>query len=146
MTLSASCPRIMSAFAASVYVTNRLSSESELVVMQATGYSPWRLARPVVIFGLLVGTFMMALTQYLVPTSLEQLRFRENQISGSLSAQLLREGEFMHPSDGVTFYIREITPEGVLKDVFLNDGRAEDKTTIYTSIDNYLAIKEAILL
>ena len=128
----------MSAFAASVYVTNRLSSESELVVMQATGYSPWRLARPVVIFGLLVGTFMMALTQYLVPTSLEQLRFRENQISGSLSAQLLREGEFMHPSDGVTFYIREITPEGVLKDVFLNDGRAEDKTTIYTSIDGFL--------
>lgn len=128
----------MSAFAASVYVTNRLSSESELVVMQATGYSPWRLARPVIIFGLLVGTFMMALTQYLVPSSLEQLRFRENQISGSLSAQLLREGEFMNPSEGVTFYIREITPEGVLKDVFLSDGRSGDRTTTYTSIDGFL--------
>ena len=128
----------MSAFAASVYVTNRLSSESELVVMQATGYSPWRLARPVIIFGLLVGAFMMALTQYLVPSSLEQYRFRENQISGSLSAQLLREGEFMNPSEGVTFYIREITPEGVLKDVFLSDGRAEDRTTTYTSIDGFL--------
>ncbi|MEM9579464.1 MAG: LPS export ABC transporter permease LptF [Pseudomonadota bacterium] len=128
----------MSAFAASVYVTNRLSSESELVVMQATGYSPWRLARPVVVFGLLVGAFMMALTQYLVPTSLEELRYRENVISGSLSAQLLREGEFMNPSEGVTFYIREITPEGVLKDVFLSDGRNEGRTTTYTSIDGFL--------
>ncbi len=128
----------MSAFAASVYVTNRLASESELVVMQATGYSPWRLARPVFIFGCLVGVFMMALTQYLVPSSLEQLRFRENEISGSLSAQLLREGEFMNPSEGVTFYIREITPEGILKDVFLSDNRNADRTTTYSSVDGFL--------
>ena len=128
----------MSAFAASVYVTNRLASESELVVMQATGYSPWRLARPVVMFGFIVGTFMMVLTQYLVPSSLEQLRFRENEITGSLSAQLLREGEFMNPTKGVTFYIREITPEGVLKDVFLSDRRNEGRTTTYSSVDGFL--------
>ena len=36
----------LSAFATSVYITNRLSSESELVVMRATGFSPWRMARP----------------------------------------------------------------------------------------------------
>ena len=133
----------MSAFAASVYVTNRLASESELVVMQATGYSPWRLARPVFIFGLIVGTFMMALTQYLVPSLLEQLRFRENQISGSMSSQLLREGEFMNPTEGVTFYIREITPEGVLKDVFLSDGRNEGRTTTYSSVDGFLLNEES---
>ncbi len=128
----------LSAFAASVYVTNRLASESELVVMQATGYSPWRLARPVVIFGLIVGTFMMVLTQYLVPSSLEQLRFRENEISGTLSAKLLREGEFMNPTQGVTFYVREITPEGVLKDVFLSDRRNADRASTYSSVDGFL--------
>lgn len=133
----------LAAFAAAIYVTNRLSTESELVVMQATGYSPWRLARPVIIFGLLVGTFMLALAHYLVPASLEELRFRENEISGSLSSQLLREGEFMNPSEGVTFYIREITPEGVLKDVFLSDGRSDDKTTIYTSVDGFLVNEES---
>ena len=35
----------VSAFAATVYVTSRLSNESELAVIQATGMSPWRLAR-----------------------------------------------------------------------------------------------------
>lgn len=133
----------MSAFAASVYVTNRLASESELVVMQATGYSPWRLARPVLIFGVVVGIFMLALTQYLVPSSLEQYRFRENEISGSLSAQLLREGEFMNPSAGVTFYIREISPEGVLKDVFLSDNRNDDRTTTYSSVDGFLVTEQS---
>ena len=133
----------MAAFAASVYVTNRMSSESELVVMQATGYSPWRLARPVVTFGVMTGLFMLLLTQVLVPRSLEQLRFRENAISGSLSAQLLREGEFMNPTNGVTFYIREITPEGVLKDVFLTDTRNEGRTTTYTSIDGFLVTEDS---
>ena len=133
----------LSAFAASIYVTNRLASESELVVMQATGYSPWRLARPVLMFGILVGVFMMALTQYLVPTSLEQLRYRENEISGSLSAKLLREGEFMNPTEGVTFYVREITPEGVLKDVFLSDRRIEGRTSTYTSVDGFLVNEDS---
>ena len=34
----------LSAFAATIYVTNRLSAESELTVMQATGFGPggWR--------------------------------------------------------------------------------------------------------
>ena len=34
-------------FAASVYVTNRMTTDSELTVLQATGTGPWRLARPV---------------------------------------------------------------------------------------------------
>ncbi|MDO5606610.1 MAG: LptF/LptG family permease, partial [Paracoccus sp. (in: a-proteobacteria)] len=45
----------VAAFAATTYGTNRLSGESELVAMQAAGLSPWRLARPVLVFGLLVG-------------------------------------------------------------------------------------------
>ena len=36
----------VAAFIATVYVTNRMMSESELVVMQATGFSAFRLARP----------------------------------------------------------------------------------------------------
>jgi len=35
----------LSAFAGTVFVVNRLTQESELVVMQATGFSPFRLAR-----------------------------------------------------------------------------------------------------
>ncbi|MEC7962824.1 MAG: LptF/LptG family permease, partial [Pseudomonadota bacterium] len=56
----------MAVFAGSVYVTNRLSNESELVVMQATGFSPWRLARPVVYYGLIIGVLMSVLTHMLV--------------------------------------------------------------------------------
>lgn len=129
----------MAAFAASVYVTNRLSSESELVVMQATGYSPWRLARPVVTYGLIVGLMMSALTHLLVPSSLYQMQQREAEIAENVTAKLLTEGTFLHPTDGVTFFIRKITPEGALEDVFLSDRRREDRAQTYTATRAYLA-------
>ncbi len=128
----------LSAFASSVYVTNRLSSDSELTVVQATGYSPWRLARPVLLFGCVVALMMSMLTHLLVPKSLEQLRIREKALSGSLSARLLRDGAFLHPIDGVTFYIRDITAEGELRDVVLSDRRTVGRDVIYTSERAYL--------
>ncbi|MDU8910505.1 LPS export ABC transporter permease LptF [Aestuariicoccus sp. MJ-SS9] len=123
----------MAAFAGTVYVTNRLSNDSELTVMQATGFSPWRLARPVLVFGLIVAGMMTILTHFLVPQSLQQLREREIEISGSVSARLLREGAFLHPARGVTFYIRDITPDGELRDVFLSDRRLAGRSVIYTA-------------
>ena len=128
----------LSAFAATIYVTNRLSTESELTVMQATGFSPWRLARPFFIFGCFALVLIALLTHYLVPSSLAHLRQREHEVSASVSARLLREGSFLHPSSGMAFYIREITTEGELKDVFLSDRQAPNAATTYTAEKAYL--------
>ncbi|WP_306154402.1 LPS export ABC transporter permease LptF [Roseovarius sp. MMSF_3281] len=128
----------IAAFAATVYVTNRLSTESELTVMQATGYSPWRLIRPVLFFGCMIALMMSLLTHLLVPSSLSQLRLRQAEVSQNITAKLLTEGEFLHPAPGITFYIRDITPEGELRDVFLSDRRNEERPVTYTSSQAYL--------
>lgn len=128
----------MATFAAAVYVTNRLSGDSELTVVKATGFSPWRLARPVLVFGIMVTLMMSVLTHVLVPQSLKQLRMREQELSSSVSARLLREGTFLHPSKGITFYIRDITPEGTLQDVLLSDRREPEREVIYTADRAYL--------
>lgn len=132
----------LAAFAASVYVTNRMSSDSELTVVQATGYSPWRLARPVLVFGLLVALMLSMLSHVLVPKSLEQLRLRERELAASVTARLLRDGVFLHPIAGVTFFIREITPGGELRDVVLSDRRTEGREVTYTSERAYLVRDE----
>ena len=123
----------IAAFAAVVYCTNRLSSESELVVVQATGYSPYRLARPVLIFGAIVGVLLSVLTHFLLPTSLNQLNERRAEIEQNMTARLLQEGTFLHPASGLTFYIRDITSAGELRDVFLSDRRSEVTSTNYSA-------------
>jgi lipopolysaccharide export system permease protein len=128
----------LAGFAASVYVTNRLIGDSELTVMQATGFSPWRIARPVFVFGLLLMLMSSILSHVLIPISAGQLRDREDEISGNVSARLLREGQFLHPTKGVTFYVRDITDAGELRDVFLTDRRQDNRSVIYTAARSYL--------
>lgn len=125
-------------FAASIYVTNRLNNESELTVMLATGTSPWRLARPVAVFGLISALMMSLLSHVLVPTAGLQLAEREIEISKNITARLLTEGEFLSPTKGVTFYARTVGQDGVLRDVFLSDRRMEAQQMIYTADQAYL--------
>jgi lipopolysaccharide export system permease protein len=127
---------------AAIYVTNRLSGESELVVMRATGFSPWRMARPVLFFGLIVSLLMSVLVHVLVPASRQRLAERNDEIASNVTARFLTEGSFLHPASGVTFYVREVSPLGELKGIFLSDSRmaqgddtkAPDRTiTTYTA-------------
>lgn len=128
----------LSAFAASIYVTNRMTSESELVAVQATGYSSFNIARPVLYFGLIVMVLMSALTHFLMPLSTARLDERRVEISQNMTARLLTEGKFIEPIDGVTFYIREISTEGELRDIFLSDNRNADSQVTYTADTAYL--------
>jgi len=123
----------VSAIAATIYATNRLASESELVIVQATGFSPFRLARAVLAFGLIVGLLVGLLTNFLVPLSATQLSQRSAEISQDATARLLRQGTFLNPSRGVTFYIGEITPDGELEDVFFADARDKDERRNYSA-------------
>ncbi len=128
----------IASFAASVYVINRLINDSEINVALATGMSPWRIARPVLYFGLIVAVLMLILCHSLIPNSRQLLRDKEQELSGSIAAQLLKEGTFQHPLDGITFYIRDIDINGQLRDVFLSDSRDDGKNITYTAENAYL--------
>jgi len=132
----------VAAFAGSVYATNRLSSESELVVVQAMGFSGFRLARPVLVFGIIVALLTGILSHILVPISAGLLAERSAEIRENITARFLTEGEFLHPTDGITFYIREISPEGELLDVFMSDSRDPDSQVIYTAKNAFLVREE----
>lgn len=128
----------LAAFAAGVYVTNRMTTESELVVVRATGFSAFRTARPVLYFGLIVAGLMMILMHILVPLSVSQLDQRRAEIAQNVTARLLTEGQFLEPSPGITVYIRDVTPAGELRDVFLSDLRDPDTQVTYTAAQAFL--------
>jgi lipopolysaccharide export system permease protein len=128
----------VAAFAATVYVANRLMQESELVVMQATGFSAFRLARPVLYFGLTVMVMQLVLTNVLVPASQRILNERSAEISRNITSRFLTAGQFLHPATGITLYIREISPNGELIDLFLADERSGTERAIHTARKAFL--------
>lgn len=133
----------VAAFVATIYVTNRLSGESELVVMQATGFSPWRMARPVLAFGLILALLMAILLHFLVPASRDRLALRSAEIAQNVIAGLLVEGTFLHPAEGVTFYVAEVSDRGELVNIFLSDARSDKSRTTYTARRAFVVKGEA---
>lgn len=123
----------VSALVAVLYGINRLSSDSEMVVAQTTGLGPWTLARPVMAFGLVVGLMVAVLGHVLVPASRTALAERGAELSRDVTARFLKEGEFLHPGEGVTVYVREITEAGELLGLFLQDRRDRETRTSYTA-------------
>ncbi|MBW6505609.1 MAG: LPS export ABC transporter permease LptF [Rhodobacteraceae bacterium] len=123
----------LSAFAASIVVLNQMIGESELVVMQATGASPWRLARPALMFGLIVALMLAMLVHVLVPMARAATHDRRAEIAENVAARFVTEGRFQHPTPGVTFFIREISPRGELMDIYLADSRGANATVFLAS-------------
>jgi len=121
------------AFAAAVYVSNRLHSDSEMVIFQFGGLSPFRLMRPFAIYGMMVFALSSALWHYLVPASILQLQDLSTKMASDLAARLIVEGRFIHPSDEVTFFVRKIEADGSLSDIFLHDQRSETQDITYTA-------------
>ncbi|MTH79502.1 LPS export ABC transporter permease LptF [Paracoccus aestuariivivens] len=125
----------IAAFAASAYGTNRLASESELVAMQAAGMSPWRLARPVLVFGVIVAVMVAILVHSIVPMARARMADRQAEIAQNVTAQFLRAGSFQYPAKGVTLYIRDIARDGRLEDFFLEDARDPNNQATYTATE-----------
>lgn len=123
----------IAAFVACLYAVNRLMQDSELVIMRATGFSAWRLARPVLFFGLSVLAMQLVLTNVLVPASQSRLTARTAEISRNVTARFLTEGRFTHPAPGLAIYTREITALGELEDLFMVDSRLPEETDTYTA-------------
>jgi lipopolysaccharide export system permease protein len=123
----------IAAFVATLYIFNRMIGESELVVMQTAGLSAWRLLRPVLVFGLLVAGLTGMLANVLAPAARSQFIDRSAEVQEDLTGRFLRAGEFIHPTAGLTVYIREITELGEFRDLFLQDRSQPDAETTYTA-------------
>ncbi|HUF55268.1 MAG TPA: LPS export ABC transporter permease LptF [Thermohalobaculum sp.] len=123
----------ISAFAATLYAVNRLYTDSEVVVMFASGVSGLALLRPVLVFASGITLVCWLLTLWAIPTAQRESRDRLTEIRGDVAAAFLREGTFMSPTSGVTIYIRAIGRPGELTGVFVHDQREPERTVTYTS-------------
>ncbi|HHX90953.1 MAG TPA: LptF/LptG family permease [Paracoccus sp.] len=123
----------VAAFVATVYVTQNMLRSNEISVLQAAGMSPYRLAWPVVCFGLIVAGFLLVLMHFLIPAAYGQLSQRQNEIAQNITAGLLQQGVFQHPGNGITFFIADISPEGVLSGIYLSDSRSFAQRIDYTA-------------
>ena len=101
----------------------RLSNDSELIVMNAAGMSPWALFRPFLIMSIVVSAAMGVIGAWLGPLGMQTLNDWANEVRADLVTNIVQPGRFNGFERGLTFHIRERQPNGVLLGVFVDDRR-----------------------
>jgi lipopolysaccharide export system permease protein len=108
---------------AAAHVLNKLATDSEIIVMNAAGMSPWRLFRSFLAVAGVVSVLVLAMSAYVAPQCLRELRRIAAQIRADFVANIVQPGRFITLERGLTFHIRERRPDGVLLGVFVDDRR-----------------------
>jgi lipopolysaccharide export system permease protein len=101
----------------------RLSNDSELIVMNAAGMSPWALFRPFLIMAVAVSAVMTVIGSWLGPLGLQTLNIWANEVRADLVTNVVQPGRFNGFERGLVFHIRERQANGVLLGVFVDDRR-----------------------
>lgn len=106
-----------------LYLLNKLNGDSEIVVLNAAGMSPWRLFRPFILVSLLVSIMVASISVYIAPKGLRELRTWAAKIRADLVTTLVQPGRFTLVEGGLTIHIAERRPDGRLGGIFIDDRR-----------------------
>src|SRR5690606_13356359 len=116
---------------ATIHTLNRLSGDSELIVLTASGASIWTVARPLLVLALLVAIAVSFVNHIGMPWSLQLLRAYVIEVHTDLISKVLQPRQFSSPERNLTIHIRDRTYNGELRGILLQDARDAEQTMAY---------------
>jgi lipopolysaccharide export system permease protein len=116
---------------AAAHNLTRLSSDSELIVLNAAGVSPWRLLRPLLAAGFVVSLLSFFIAAYLSPLCLRELRDWATQVRADILTNIVQPGRFTTIGGNLTFHIADRRPNGLLVGIFVDDRRDPNEHATY---------------
>lgn len=114
-------------FTGIVFVYAKLISESELVVMRASGMSQWALAKPALLIGAAGLLALYAMAFYFLPASNRAFKDLQFEIRNKFAAALIQEGVFNTLSDTLMVYVKRRDPKGDLIGLLIENTSDKDK-------------------
>ena len=114
------------------HTLNKLATDSEIIVMNAAGFSPFRLFRPFFYATCVVAVLVAFIAAYLSPDGLRRIKQWDADITADVLTNILQPGRFAQLDQNLTIRIRERKPGGLLAGVFVDDRRdPKERVTIY---------------
>jgi lipopolysaccharide export system permease protein len=116
---------------AAIQLLNRLSADSELIVMTAAGAKIWAPARPLLLLAVITSVVVLIFNFIVMPWSSRALREAIVAVRTDLITQVIQPGRFTTPERGLTFHVRDRTHSGELLGLVLNDARDDKQSSTF---------------
>ena len=113
-------------FAVVLFVYNRLTSDKELIIMEAIGMSARDLSKPTLFLSTIITLICLFITIHISPIYATKYRTFIFDSKNNISALLIQEGEFNQITEGLTIYVRN-SKDNILSDIFINDQREKKR-------------------
>jgi lipopolysaccharide export system permease protein len=121
------------------HTLNKLATDSEIIVMNAAGFSPVRLFRPFVYATCVVAALVAFIAAYLAPDGLRRIKQWDAEITADVLTNVLQPGRFAQLDQNLTIRIRERQPGGQLVGIFIDDRRdPQERVSIVADHGNIL--------
>jgi lipopolysaccharide export system permease protein len=136
------------------HTLNKLATDSEIIVMNAAGYSPFRLFRPFFYATCVVALMVAFIGAYLAPDGMRRIKQWDAEITADVLTNILQPGRFAQLDPNLTIRIRDRLPGGVLGGVFVDDRRdpnervtiiADHGTVLKNESGSYLVLEDGNL-
>lgn len=106
-----------------VFIYNRMTTDSEMIVMRASGFSPLRLSAPALSLAIIITSVVFVIAAWIVPVSVAKMQSMRVAIKAQYSSLLLREGIFNSVGKDLTVYIHHRASNGDLEGLLIYDSR-----------------------
>ena len=116
---------------AALHTLNRLNTDSELIVISASGAKVWTAARPLLLLALLVSLFLALVAHVIQPWSMQRLREYMVEVRTDLLTQVIQPGRFSSPEENLVFHIRDRAADGELLGLVMHDTRDKHQSQTY---------------
>jgi lipopolysaccharide export system permease protein len=105
------------------HTLNKLATDSEIIVMNAAGFSPFRLFYPFFYATCVVALLVAFIAAYLAPDGMRRIKQWDAEITADVLTNILQPGRFAQLDKNLTIRIRERQPGGILAGIFIDDRR-----------------------
>ncbi|MBR0713764.1 LPS export ABC transporter permease LptF [Bradyrhizobium liaoningense] len=136
------------------HTLNKLATDSEIIVMNAAGFSPFRLFYPFFYATCVVALLVAFIAAYLAPDGMRRIKQWDAEITADVLTNILQPGRFAQLDQNLTIRIRERQPGGVLAGIFIDDRRdskernsivAERGTVVKSGNGSFLVLEDGNL-
>ena len=118
---------------ATIHTVNSLNSNSELVVINASGASNSVLVKPLLMMALLCSLFVGFVGHFVIAWSLTNLKSMAASMQADLVSIVVQEGAFNEIEEGLTFHIASRDAGGLLRGILISDERDPKTSIVYTA-------------
>ena len=132
---------------ASIIVIDRMTRDSEMVILNASGISLIQKISPFLVATIFITFLIYILSIHISPMAMKDFREKINEIKSDIISSSFKKNEFRSPNGDYTIYVSEISDNNDFLGIIIKDMQSSDIIITYTAkVARIIDVEDQIIL